>query len=128
MDLYSEQILEHYKHPQHQGVIEGADFDAEDSNPLCGDKIRFTMKQDASGKITDVAFTSSGCAISTAAASMLTEEVLGKEAEALAQMKPEDMLDLLGIQLTPARVKCALLAQAVMRKSILEKKYHLEKL
>lgn len=127
MDLYSEQILEHYKHPQHQGVLDPADYDAEDSNPLCGDKIRFTMKQDAAGKITDVAFTSSGCAISTAAASMLTEEVLGKEAEVLRNLKPEDMLDLLGIQLTPARVKCALLAQAVMRKSILEKKYNLQK-
>lgn len=127
MDLYSEQILEHYKHPQHRGVVESPDYDAEDSNPLCGDKIRFTMKQDASGKITDVGFTSSGCAISTAAASMLTEYVMEKNVERLQHMNPQEMLDLLGLKLTPARVQCALLAQAVMRKSILEKKYHLQK-
>lgn len=126
MDLYSEQILEHYKHPQHEGVLEAPDFEAEDSNPLCGDKIKFAMKQDAAGKITHVAFTSSGCAISKASASMLTEQVLGKESKALRHMTPEQMLDILGIVLTPARVKCALLAQAVMRKSILEKTYHLK--
>lgn len=126
MDIYAEHILEHYKHPQHQGELAAPDFQAEDSNPLCGDKIKFAMKVGADGNIVDVAFTSSGCAISTAAASMLTEEVLGKNPETLAQMKPEQMLELLGIELTPARVKCALLGQAVMRKSILEKKYNLK--
>lgn len=126
MDLYAEHILEHYKHPQHEGVLSAPDFEAEDSNPLCGDKIKFSMKQDAAGKITDVAFTSSGCAISKASASMLTEHVLGKQVDSLRHMNPEQMLEILGIELTPARVKCALLAQAVMRKSILEKTYHLK--
>lgn len=126
MDIYSEEILEHYKHPQHEGTLESPDFEAEDSNPLCGDKIKFAMKQGADGKIADVAFTAAGCAISKASASMLTEKVIGQDAEALRHMTPEHMLEILGIELTPARVKCALLAQAVMRKSILEKKYNLK--
>lgn len=126
MDIYSEEILEHYKHPQHEGTLESPDFEAEDSNPLCGDKIKFAMKQRADGKISDVAFTAAGCAISKASASMLTEYVMEKKVERLQHMNPQEMLDLLGLTLTPARVKCALLAQAVMRKSILEKKYNLK--
>lgn len=125
MDIYAEHILEHYKHPQHQGTLTAPDFSAEDSNPLCGDKIRFEMKLGADGKVTEVGFTNAGCAISTAAASMLTEEVIGKDPEELSQYSPERMLELMEIELTPARVKCALLAQAVMKKSILEKKYNL---
>lgn len=125
MDIYSEEILDHYKHPHHAGVLDKPDFDSEDSNPLCGDKIRFSMKQDAQGHITDVAFQAQGCAISKASASLLTDHALGKSVEELGHMRPEDMLALLGIELTPARVKCALLGQAVMRKSILEKKFNL---
>lgn len=125
MDMYSEHILEAYKNPMHEGRLEQPDFSAEDANPLCGDKVRFEMNLDDSGRVQDVGFVSAGCAISKASASLLADSLIGKTIPELEAITPEVIYDLLGVPLSPARVKCALLGQVVMRKSIVEKKYKL---
>ncbi len=106
--LYREIILEHWQHPQNYGVIEDADFDLTDSNPLCGDEIRLTGKIHE-GKMKEIAFIGEGCAISKASASLLTEEIKGKQLEEIEKITSRDVLNLLEISLTPARTKCALL-------------------
>lgn len=109
MDLYQEEILEHYKHPHHHGKLEYADVVQREHNPLCGDQLTFyvTFTDD---KVADIAFEGEGCAISQASASMLSDEVMGKTIEELKQLQKEDVLDLLGIELGPTRLKCALLS------------------
>jgi nitrogen fixation NifU-like protein len=108
-DLYRDYILEHYRRPHNFGAIENATATQEGANPLCGDRI--TMQLRVSGEqIAAVGFTGRGCAISQASASLLTDEIKGKPVESAAGMQASDVLDLLGIDISPARMKCALLS------------------
>lgn len=114
-DFYRELILDHYKNPRHKGKLEPNDFSYEDSNPLCGDQIRIDVRLDADQRVKEVAFTGRGCAISQASASMLTESIVGKPLAEVKQLTREDILELLGIELTPARLKCAMLSLKVLK-------------
>ncbi len=113
-DLYREQILDHSRHPRNFGEIQDADFTYEDSNPLCGDKIRIDVKVEG-GKIADIKFSGRGCAISQAAVSILTDMVKGLELNEVKDLSAQDMIDELGISISPARVKCALLGLKVLK-------------
>jgi nitrogen fixation protein NifU and related proteins len=108
-DLYRDYILEHYRRPHNFGVLENATATQEGANPLCGDRITLQLRV-IGDQIAAVGFTGRGCAISQASASLLTDEVKGKEVDAAAAMKASDVLDLLGIEISPARMKCALLS------------------
>ena len=109
-DLYRELILEHYKHPHNAGTLDQPDVSHEETNPLCGDRIKIDLAIE-SGIITDVRFQGRGCAISQASASLLTDELKGKSLDEVRAMSKDDMLDLIGIPLdkNPVRIKCALL-------------------
>lgn len=108
-DLYRENILDHYKNPRNHGRIEGADAVAEGMNPLCGDEVTITVAFDGDGTIADVKFDGRGCAISQAATSMLTELVKGRAASEVVALDREELLEEVGIPLTPVRLKCAIL-------------------
>jgi nitrogen fixation NifU-like protein len=108
-DLYRDYILEHYRRPHNFGQLDGATTSQEGANPLCGDRI--TLQLRVRGDVIDgVAFTGRGCAISQASASLLTDEIKGKSVDTAQGMEPRDVLDLLGIEISPARMKCALLS------------------
>jgi nitrogen fixation NifU-like protein len=113
-DLYREQILEHYKRPHHWGEIEDADLEFEDTNPLCGDELKVQLKI-RDGKVSDVAFSGHGCAISQASASMASDEVIGLPVEELVRLDKDFVLDLLGIDISATRMKCALLSLKVLK-------------
>ncbi len=113
-DLYREQILEHYKNPHHFGELANADITQEGDNPLCGDVITLYLKLD-DGHVADVSFRGRGCAISQASASMLTDMIVGKPVQELKQFPTRDLLDELGIQISPARMKCATLSVNTLR-------------
>jgi nitrogen fixation NifU-like protein len=117
-DLYRENILDHYQNPRHHGILEDPDISYQDDNPLCGDVIRIDLKVDDEERITDVAFSGEGCAISQASASMLTEEILGKTLGEVKALGKEDVLEMLGIQLGPVRLKCALLSLKVLKAGV----------
>jgi nitrogen fixation NifU-like protein len=115
-DFYRDEILEHYTHPHHYGRMEHPDISHEESNPLCGDRVRFELQLDGDGKtVQDVRFSGVGCAISKASASMLSDLVVGKTLEEIRGMTREDVLDELGIDLGPVRLKCALLPLKVLK-------------
>lgn len=118
MDLYGEIILDHYKNPHHHGRIEKPTLAAEDSNPLCGDKIRLEMVLDSDGRVSDVGFSGEGCAISQASTSMLTDELIGKTLPEIQNISNENLYEWLQVPLSPARVKCALLGLVVAKKAI----------
>ena len=113
-DLYREVILDHYQHPHNHGEIENADITYEDSNPLCGDKIRIDIKL-KNNIVEDVKFNGKGCAVSQASASMLTDELIGKSLDEIKKLDKQFILDLLGIPLGPTRIKCALLPLKVIK-------------
>ncbi len=114
--LYREVILDHYKNPRGHGVLEHADAQAEGQNPLCGDEVTISVKFGADGDtIEDVGFEGRGCAISQAATSMLTEMVKGRSALEVASLPKEELLDEIGIPLTPVRLKCAILGLGVLK-------------
>jgi nitrogen fixation NifU-like protein len=113
--LYREYILEHYKHPHNWGTLEHADLHAHDLNPLCGDELEVQLALGADGKVSDVAFSGHGCAISQAAASMLSDEVKGKTAEELLALDRDFVLELLGIDISATRMKCAMLSLKVVK-------------
>ncbi|HYR68953.1 MAG TPA: SUF system NifU family Fe-S cluster assembly protein [Candidatus Dormibacteraeota bacterium] len=113
-DLYRQNILDHYQSPRNFGTLEHPDISAEDSNPLCGDVIRMDLKIE-DGKVADVRFTGKGCSISRAAASMLTEEIRGKSLEEVKRIGKDEVLEMLGIELGPVRLKCALLALKTLK-------------
>jgi nitrogen fixation protein NifU and related proteins len=114
--LYREVILDHYKNPRGHGVIEGADAEAEGLNPLCGDEVAIYVSLAEDGEtIEDVKFSGRGCAISQAATSMLTEMVTGRSATEVATLDKEELLEEIGIPLTPIRLKCALLGLGVLK-------------
>jgi nitrogen fixation NifU-like protein len=108
-DLYRDYILEHYRRPHNFGVLEDASASHEGSNPLCGDRITMQLGI-RDGKVAEVAFTGRGCAISQASASLLTDEVKGMTVEDAAAYRADDLLELLGIEISPARLKCAMLS------------------
>jgi nitrogen fixation NifU-like protein len=115
-DFYREEILEHYTHPHHYGTLPDPDISHEESNPLCGDQIRFDIELDeAGGKIKDVRFSGVGCAISKASASMLSDLIVGKSLEEVKALDKDDLLEELGIDLGPVRLKCALLPLKVVK-------------
>jgi nitrogen fixation NifU-like protein len=113
-ELYREVILDHYKNPRGHGVIEPADAEAEGLNPLCGDEVAISVSFDGD-RIDDVRFQGRGCAISQAATSMLMEMVKGRTATEVAEMSREELLEEVGIPLTPIRLKCALLGLGVLK-------------
>lgn len=106
--LYREAILDHYKHPRHKGHLDAPDIHYHDHNPFCGDEITVELKIE-DGVVVDAAFDGRGCAISQASASMMMEEIIGMTAEDLKLWTKEEVLDLLGIEIGPVRLKCALL-------------------
>jgi nitrogen fixation protein NifU and related proteins len=115
-DLYRELILDHYKNPRNHGPLSDADARAEGVNPLCGDEVAISVAFAEDGEtVRDVMFEGRGCAISQAATSMLTELVRGKTAQELAEMPKEELLEEVGIPLTPIRLKCALLGLGVLK-------------
>ena len=114
--FYREVILDHYKNPRGHGVLEPHDARAEGQNPLCGDEVAITVRFGKDGEtIDDLAFEGRGCAISQAATSMLTELVKGRKAAEVAVMPKEELLDEIGIPLTPIRLKCAILGLGVLK-------------
>lgn len=116
-DLYREQILDHYRNPQNFGELTNPTVSIEDANVSCGDVIvmQAIIKNNT---IVDIAFSGHSCAISTAAASLLTEKVKGETVEAVLQLTRDDIFSLLGVELTPARIKCALLPLEVLQKLV----------
>jgi nitrogen fixation NifU-like protein len=114
-DLYRQQIIDRYKHPLKRGELDPHDLSYEDENPLCGDRIRIDLRTDAKGIITAAAFSGDGCAISQASADLLAEYIEGKSLEEIRSLTKETVLDLLGIQLSPIRLKCALLSLKVLK-------------
>lgn len=113
-DLFRQNILDHYQNPRNYGTLERPDISAEDSNPLCGDEIRIDLRV-RDGVIEDARFSGKGCSISRAAASMLTEEIRGKTLEEVKRIGKDDVLEMLGIELGPVRLKCALLALKTLK-------------
>ena len=114
--LYREVILDHYKNPRGHGVMEDADADAEGMNPLCGDEVTIYVRfGEDSDTIDEVKFSGRGCAISQAATSMLTEMVQGKKASDVAVLDKEELLEEIGIPLTPIRLKCAMLGLTTLK-------------
>jgi len=115
-DMYREVILDHYKNPRGHGVIEGADAQAEGVNPLCGDEVTIYVQFEEDGEtIDEVKFSGRGCAISQASTSMLMEIVKGRKADEIAALPKEELLEEIGIPLTPIRLKCALLGLGVLK-------------
>lgn len=114
--LYREVILDHYKNPRGHGVMEDADADAEGMNPLCGDEVTIYVRfGEDSDTIDEVKFSGRGCAISQAATSMLTEMVQGKKASDVAVLDKDELLEEIGIPLTPIRLKCAMLGLTTLK-------------
>ena len=114
-ELYRDQILEHYKRPHNFGALERPDLEFEDTNPFCGDEQRVTIRLDENDRVAEIAFEGQGCAISTAATSLLTDELTGKTRDELLQLPKDFVLDLLGIEISATRIKCALLSLKVLK-------------
>lgn len=117
-DLYREQIIERYKSPQYRGHLDPHDIQFEDDNPLCGDHIEITIRVDGEDMVAEAAFDGKGCAISQASADLLVESIHGKSIDEVKAMKKEDLLDMLGIDLGPVRLKCALLSLKVLKAGV----------
>jgi nitrogen fixation protein NifU and related proteins len=113
--LYREQILDHYKSPQNFGELDEFDLEFEDTNPLCGDELRVQIALDEDGRIDDLRFSGKGCAISQASASLVSDEVKGMTVEELLRLDKQFILDLLGIDISATRIKCALLSLKVLK-------------
>ncbi len=117
-DLYRELIIEHYKNPGYRGELDPADISYEDENPLCGDHIRIDIRLDDNKMVKEAAFSGHGCAISLASADLLLESIINKNLEDVKKLTKQDILDLLGIELGPVRLKCALLSLKVVKAGV----------
>lgn len=117
-DLYRELIIDRYKNPLYRGHLDPNQVHFEDDNPLCGDHIEITLRVDPDGRVSEGRFDGKGCAISQASADLLVEAVLGKSLEQVKQLTKQDILDLLGIELGPVRLKCALLSLKVLKAGV----------
>jgi nitrogen fixation NifU-like protein len=117
LDFYRENILDHYRNPRNYGTLEHASTHAEDSNPLCGDQLAIDLQIDGD-RVTEVRFKGRGCAISQSSASMLSELIEGKTIEEVVQLGKSDLLNELGIEISPARTKCAFLSLRVLHTSL----------
>jgi nitrogen fixation protein NifU and related proteins len=117
-DLYREIIIERYKNPQFRGELNPHDVSFEDENPLCGDHIRIDLRIDESDQVVEAAFSGHGCAISQASADLLLESVIGKSLDEVKHLTRDDVLELLGIELGPVRMKCALLSLKVLKAGV----------
>ncbi|MFZ0544751.1 MAG: iron-sulfur cluster assembly scaffold protein [Candidatus Promineifilaceae bacterium] len=113
--MYREQIIDLYENPLNQGHIDSADFSYEEDNPLCGDVVRIDIRLDDQKRVAEVKWDGQGCAISQASASLLTEEIKGKTLDEIKAFSKDELLDLLGIQLSMTRIKCALLSLKVLK-------------
>lgn len=114
-DLYRDIILDHYQNPRNKGLVDPADVDYEEDNPVCGDHIHLTLQVDDQDRVTAVGWEGEGCAISQASASMLSERIAGKTLDELRDFSKDDILEMLGIELGPVRLKCALLSLKVLK-------------
>jgi nitrogen fixation protein NifU and related proteins len=117
-DLYREVIIEHYKNPGYRGSLDPHDISFEDENPLCGDHIKIDLRVDENGNIKDAAFDGHGCAISQASADLLLESIIGKNVDEIKHLSKSDVMDLLGIELGPVRLKCALLPLKILKAGV----------
>jgi nitrogen fixation NifU-like protein len=117
-DLYREVIIEHYKNPSYRGRLDPHDISFADNNPLCGDHIQVDLRVNASGQVSEARFDGHGCAISQASADLLMESIIGKPIEEVKKLNKQDILDLLGIELGPVRLKCALLSLKVLKAGV----------
>jgi len=117
-DLYREVIIEHYKNPSYRGKLDPHDISFADNNPLCGDHIQVDLRVDADGKVADARFDGHGCAISQASADLLMESIIGKPVEDVKQLNKDFILEMLGIDLGPVRLKCALLSLKVLKAGV----------
>jgi nitrogen fixation NifU-like protein len=117
-DLYRELIIDRYKNPRFRGTLDPNDITFEDDNPLCGDHIRIDLRVDGEDRVSEVAFDGHGCAISQATADLLAESVVGKTLDEVKQISKQDILDMLGIELGPVRLKCALLSLKVLKAGV----------
>ena len=116
--VYSEIILDYYRHPRNKGTLSRAQIKAKDSNPLCGDIIEMMLELDDHNTVKDVRFNGQGCAISQASASMLTELVKGKKLDDVRNISKDEILSLIGGQLSAVRLKCALLSLKVLKTGV----------
>ena len=116
--VYSEIILDYYRHPRNKGTLAHPNIKVKDTNPLCGDIIEMQLELDGGGTVKDVRFNGQGCAISQASASMLTELVKGKKLDDVRAISKEDILSLIGGQLSAVRLKCALLSLKVLKTGV----------
>ena len=116
-DYYREYILDHYRNPRNYGTLTNPTAHAEDSNPLCGDQLAMDLVVDGD-RVSEVRFKGRGCAISQASASMLSEMIEGKTVKEVVQLGKDDVLEALGISISPARTKCAFLALRVLHRSL----------
>jgi nitrogen fixation NifU-like protein len=117
-DLYRELIIDRYKNPHYRGSLEPHDISFEDDNPLCGDHIRMDIRVNGDERISEVAFNGHGCAISQATADLLAESIVGKSLDEVKEISKQDILDMLGIELGPVRLKCALLSLKVLKAGV----------
>lgn len=117
-DFYRELIIDRYKNPHHRGELNPNDISFEDDNPLCGDHIRINLRVDGNSRVTEATFTGYGCAISQASADLLIESILGKTLDEVKRLNRDDVLDMLGIDLGPVRLKCALLSLKVLKAGV----------
>jgi nitrogen fixation NifU-like protein len=115
--IYREIILEHYQHPRNRGTLDPADFSYEDTNPLCGDEVRIDVRV-RDGHVSEIKFSGRGCAVSQASASILTEMVEGKTLDEVKAIGKDELLDEIGIPVSPARMKCALLGLKVLKAGV----------
>lgn len=116
-ELYRDFILDHYRNPRNAGTLPNPDATFEDNNPLCGDKIRMDLRVE-DGKVTDVKFAGRGCAISMASASLLTEQIKGMPIADIAKLGKDEVLANVGINISAARLKCALLGIKVLKRAL----------
>ncbi len=117
-DMYREVIIDRYKNPQFRGSVTPHNIAFEDDNPLCGDHIRIELRVGADGLVEEAAFSGQGCAISQASADLLIESIVGKSVEDIKEISKEDILEMLGLELGPVRLKCALLSLKVLKAGV----------